>query len=325
MPQLNILRMTQQFASPTATIAMRIPYSYEYQRAFLDRLRKANPAWVAIDTLYTTTTGRDIQVIRIEEAEQTGDPTAHATILVIAREHGTEPASSWVAHGMIQRLLADDAQALRHNTTWLIVPILDPESVDAAIFAGYVESFGRGYTETTPEEVYEYAKYCADYVNAGKTIDIAITLHNVETNECPNLFCPFIDFSKKAATLQLNQPLFAAFQQHAYLVGDYQQPWDVGLMQARLPGWCALYYGSLDLDYEVNDRFPGNRLPLAQLQQMGAIMVQEISRYLRSEEGQRWHRMCRETLATRDAERQEYFTRNDITRRTKQQVLSLGY
>ena len=139
-------------------------------------------------------------------------------------------------------------------------------------------------------------KFLSHYVKAGKTIDIVINLHNVEANECPNLYCPFLDINQAASTETFNRVLYAALNARAFSTGAIGTYWGTGTLPSRLSGWCWNTFGSADLAYEVNDRFPARRLPLPRLQQMGGILAGQVRAFLNENEGKVWHFTALEAL-----------------------------
>ena len=67
IPTLHIFRIKQQFRYPTATIAMRVPYTYTYFISFINKLKEHINKSIYIDKIGTTTNNRPIFVIRIED------------------------------------------------------------------------------------------------------------------------------------------------------------------------------------------------------------------------------------------------------------------
>lgn len=64
---LNIFRMKQKFAASTATVAMRVPFTYTYQQLWLEKLKAAKLPGVCIDECGKTPQGRLLQVVRVED------------------------------------------------------------------------------------------------------------------------------------------------------------------------------------------------------------------------------------------------------------------
>ena len=79
------------------------PYRLSDLDRLIDSIRKHR--LVQITSIGKTAGGRDLEVIRI------GDADAPYRVFVRGRAHPWESGSSWVAHGLIQRLLKDDADA----------------------------------------------------------------------------------------------------------------------------------------------------------------------------------------------------------------------
>lgn len=311
LPQLNIFRMTQRFSSPTATVAMRIPCLYSFLHAYADRLEQAHLPGVTVETIGTTPEGRALQVIRLDDPGATLKPAERKTVLVIAREHTTEHASSWAVLGMIKALLAatPDARALRKETTWLFIPLEDPDGSAHVQFDHMTDRFMLGNGETSPPEVFAYARYMTDYVYAGRPIDVAISLHNVEANEGEHLISPFADKRFLSTVLTVNHLIFDAVRQHGFQTSNPDVPWDQGFATFRLYGWVALSFGTLDLAFEVNDRYPKSRLILPRIFDLGGAMVAPISTWCASADGQRWHLRVRKLLTVKALERTIYFER----------------
>jgi hypothetical protein len=98
-----------------------------YRLSDLDRLLagiRGNPL-VEISTIGRTVAGRDLEMIRI------GDPAAPYRVFVRARAHPWEAGSSWVAQGLIQRLLKqdDDAKKFLKVFSLYILPMANKDGV----------------------------------------------------------------------------------------------------------------------------------------------------------------------------------------------------
>ncbi len=89
-----------------------------------------------------------------------------------AREHASEQIGSWVVFGALKALLADTPEAarLRKNTTWLLLPIFDPDGVAAAEYEPRTERCLLGNNagpRTTTPETSAYLTYLRAFANAG--------------------------------------------------------------------------------------------------------------------------------------------------------------
>ncbi|MHB9132106.1 MAG: M14 family zinc carboxypeptidase [Armatimonadota bacterium] len=313
LPNLNIFRIKQRFTANSATVAMRIPFTYSMLQTVIARLKQQQLPGVTVEEIGTTPQGRKLQVIRIDDTDAIATPDSHKTVLVIAREHATEHASSWALFGMLSALLQDtpDARRLRHGLTWLLVPIQDPDGSANSTFDRLTDRFCRVNDPATPSEVYDYARFITRYIYStpSHTIDMSVSLHNVEATECENLFSPFVDFRQQSTVFAVNRRIFANLQQEGFLTGKPDVPWGTGMMTFRLYGWVADHFGSLDLAYEVNDRYPPNRLSLARLQRIGSLLTASLSDWLASNDGKEWHLRTQKITALKIIERTVFFQR----------------
>lgn len=322
-PKVNIFRVTHTFAQPTATVAMRVPYTYTYLQTVLARLRAADIPGVTVDEIGETTGGRKLQIIRVTDPD---DPRANAhTILVTAREHATEPAGSWVVQGMLNALLRD--QTLRTGRTWLLVPILDPDGSAEAVNERITELFRKTDKPKTPIEVRLYIQYMTQYITEGGQLDIALSLHNVEANECANLYCPLVDISAMDMTEQINRLLFDNLRTKGFLLDYPSNPWYKGFLSFRFYSWCTKRYHSLGLVYEVNDRYPPHRLHLHQLAQLGETIATQLTRWTVSDIGRSFHNTNLEFLVKHRKNRKEYYLnkQHNVGSRTLHEMINLGY
>jgi len=324
---LNIFRMKQKYALPTVTVAMRVPYTYTYLQLFIQRLQQSKLLGVGVDEVGLTPEGRKLQVIRIEPP--TVDHTDLPSILIIAREHATEHASSWALHGALTRVLIESSNggSLCKDKTWLFIPIQDPDGSSHAIFDRQTETFRSGAREDVLSEVISYSRYFADYVGTDRTIDVSATLHNIEVNEGSQFLCPFVDMRMKESSIQFNRHIFKQLAADGYIVNDPNVPWAQGFIPFRLYGWIADHFKSYDLAYEVNDRYPQQRLSLLRVQRLGAIIAAAVNDWQNSEEGIAWHHRAKRAIYLHKLARLAYFERQgyDPQLRTTNDSIQFGY
>lgn len=324
----NSFIIKQRFEQPSATVTMRVPFTYTYLQSILMKVNDAKFPGVFIDELGNTPEKRKLQVIRIENPKASVTTRYRRTVLVIAREHATEPASSWALYGLLARLLeSSPTSPLRKDITWLLIPIFDPDGSANSQMDRLAEKFCNPYKDSTPPEVFSYAQYFADYVNKGNTIDLAVTLHNVEANECPNIFNPYFDNRYEKDIIAINQQLYDVLSKQGYTVPAPDETWGKGGMPIRLYGWCELHFGSFPLAYEVNDRFPANPLNLQRLQGIGGTMAEIFANWCYSDTGKQWHQRALTMLEERAKKREAYFKEpgNSADRRTKFDLLMMAY
>jgi hypothetical protein len=99
----NRVQLRVEMRGPKLYVARLEPYRLSDLDRLLARIR-GNPL-VEISSIGRTVGGRDLEMIRI------GHPAATYRVFVRARAHPWEAGSSWVAQGLIERLLKDDEEA----------------------------------------------------------------------------------------------------------------------------------------------------------------------------------------------------------------------
>jgi len=342
LPQENIFAIRHRFDMTSATVAMRVPYTVKYRDQFLERLKQANLPGVFIDEIATTAEGAKLQMVRLEPpggasggevvTEKSRDTP---TVVVIAREHATEHASSWPLHGLIQSLIADvpKARELRQGATWMVLLIEDPVGAGDNVFARMTDAFRDPHSSKTPPEVFDYARYFVDYVDKNRrTIDVAVSLHNVESDGGRHIFSPFANWRQYKLTEEFNRLLFTDMRTAGYRTGKDNSEMH-GAVPTRLYGWLAARFGTLDLAYEVNDRYPEQRLDLDRLQGLGGVMAGSIGAWCQSEAGREWHRALLSGLDKRREASAAYYreygpAREGLSRslqRARYDLLTKGY
>ena len=327
----NVFAFRQTFALPRATVAMRVPFTNAFFDAFCAQLRAADPLGVSVDEVGTTPAGHTLRAIRVEDAADTVRLDERPTIAVFAREHATEHDGSWAVYGLLAHLMQDSPQSrqLRAAATWILVPLQDPDGAALSRFERMTERFQRPHDPDIPPEVFAWTRYFADWADSGRTLDLAVSLHNVESDEAPNLSSPFVNQAHSALIENLNLELFERVSAAGFAVGSAQGI-AAGASPFRLYGWCARQLGALDLAYEVNGRFPGRRLDQAQLGEVGVALGDGLARWLWSEAGRDWHaqsalwaQMRLDKRAAYLAEKGEMAPPN--TERARYELLELGF
>jgi hypothetical protein len=154
-----------------------------YRVSDLDRLLKSIPASPRFQVMKIgkTAGGRDLEILRI------GDPSlARYRVFVRARAHPWESGSSWVAQGLIQRLIRGDEEARRFLRTYMlyIMPMANKDGValGRTRFNLNGKDLNRNWDkpadpELSPENAALEA-WLKSTINAGRQPDLAIELHN---------------------------------------------------------------------------------------------------------------------------------------------------
>ena len=215
---LKIFRIHQRFAQPTATVAMRVPFTYTYYRSLLQKLRDAHLPGVTVDNLGQTAEGRELTAIRVEDPAATTHldihpltqsvrnepavrvqvtgadaqaPDQRGVIVVYAREHAMEADGSWVVDGVLRSLLSHAHDDLLKQYTWILIPILDVDAASHSMHEGaaihaFIYSKGTKYSPYI-----RYDAYLRAFANANRPIAMAVSIHNPECREYPVALSPF--------------------------------------------------------------------------------------------------------------------------------------
>ena len=327
----NVFSFRQNFVQPRASVAMRVPFTNGFFDTFCAQLQAANPPGVSVDEVGATPAGRTLRAIRLEDAADTIRLDERPTIAVFAREHATEHDGSWAVYGLLARLMEDTPQSrqLRAAATWILVPLQDPDGAAISQFERMTEKFQQPHDPNIPPEVFAWTRYFADWADRGRTLDLAVSLHNVESDEETNLSSPFVNQAHSALTADLNAELFARVQAAGFAVGRTNDI-PAGASPFRLYGWCARQLGALDLAYEVNGRYPQQRLDQAQLGELGAQVGEGLARWLWSEAGQNWHHQSAQAARARLDKRAVYLQQKGAmappdSERGRYELLELGF
>jgi hypothetical protein len=175
----NRVLLHVEMTSPQLYVARIEPY----RLSDLQKLQASLPAGpkVQVTRIGKTVGGRDLEVIRI------GDPMlAPYRVFVRARAHPWESGSSWVAQGLIQRLLRSDEEARRFLRvyTLYILPManMDGVALGRTRFNLNGKDLNRNWDkpadpELSPENAALEA-WLQSTIKAGRQPNLAIELHN---------------------------------------------------------------------------------------------------------------------------------------------------
>ena len=106
-------------------VAWGPPFTPQDTDELLEQAGKTLPAATPFD-LARTRGDRPVRGLSVSEAAS----PAPTTIWIQARQHAWESGSSWVARGLVEWLLSEDADAswLRHHAEVFVVPIMDVDN-----------------------------------------------------------------------------------------------------------------------------------------------------------------------------------------------------
>lgn len=174
----NRVQVKVEMRGPRLYVARMEPYRLSDLDRLLTSIRGHRS--VEISSIGKTVAGRDLEMIRI------GDPAAPYRVFVRARAHPWESGSSWVAQGLIQRLLKEDESAKKFLKVFslYIVPMANKDGVarGGTRFNLNGKDLNRNWdapadARLAPENA-ALEKWLEGMIAAGRRPHLAMELHN---------------------------------------------------------------------------------------------------------------------------------------------------
>ncbi len=152
------------------------PYTNEHLRSLAKELR------LRVDSVGKTPEGRDIPLLTLGSGQK--------VVWLMFRQHGWETGSSWAGEGAVRFLSSNDelAARIRREATFKIFPLCDPDGVARGNvrFNKFGFDLNRNWDVEDREkmpEIWAERKAVLDWVDAGKRLDLFLSVHNTETGE----------------------------------------------------------------------------------------------------------------------------------------------
>lgn len=172
------VRLTVTMPGPKLYVARLEPY----RLSDLDRLVESvrGHRLVQIESIGRTAGGRPLEIIRL------GEDRAPYRVFVRARAHPWESGSSWVVHGLIERLLKHDAgaRAFLEQYTVYILPMANKDGVARGMtrFNVMGKDLNRNWDrpadpDLSPENA-ALERWLERMIAAGRRLHLAVELHN---------------------------------------------------------------------------------------------------------------------------------------------------
>jgi hypothetical protein len=261
-------------------VALRVPYTLEYQQRYLASLPKQKG--LDIITIGHSAEGRPLTLIKIGRGDEQAEKE-NPCILMYAREHCDEPDSSWAVQGALRFLISNtpEAEQIRQKFTFLLIPMLDPDGWARGVHEGIWQSFGIGSARSL-----ESASYLAWLKNIGGRVRLVFDLHNPEPNRWQHIMCERLPTDGRR--LALGKELFELVVQDARSAAYAVHPLvaQQNAMAGRLCGRVAAEWGSVSVLYEVSSQWPAHRLFVGDgrgLRDLGVVLLRAGVRLLPKE------------------------------------------
>ena len=170
------VRLAVEMPGPKLYVARVEPYRLSDLAHLLDSIRRSPRAQMT--PIGKTAGGRDLEIVRI------GDGRAPYRVFVRARAHPWEAGSSWVAQGLIQRLLRDDARRFLERYTLYVLPLANKDGVARGMtrFNVLGKDLNRNWDKPadpaiSPENA-ALERWLEASIAAGRQPHLALELHN---------------------------------------------------------------------------------------------------------------------------------------------------
>jgi len=285
---LNTFTMAKQFNSPNAAVAMRTPYPYDFQHEYMTKLKKENIHGVIVHEIGKSIRRHNLYVVEISDPNATVEKLKERrVVLMYANEDGSEPDGSWVVNGamnyLIQGIQNNDTEVnkILSEVTFLFVNMLDPVGWSNSTYGAMTYEFNYNDDETNRQEAVKYASFINNWCGDREMrLDVVMNFHNIECNEASsNLLCPLIDLRQVTYISELNKFILTNLSN----IKTSETVWMTNFALNRFMNWCNEVWGSLQIPYEINSRYPNNRLSMKDLDNLGESFVLVINKYFSSD------------------------------------------
>jgi zinc carboxypeptidase/carboxypeptidase M14-like protein len=162
------------------------PYTNQQLQRLLDEFKRS-------PDLRQQIVGRTVQdraMLLLTITDESEPDTQKKVIWLMFRQHSWEAGSSWAGEGALRFLLSADLVALqmRRTAIFKIFPLCDPDGVarGGVRFNAHGFDLNRNWDavdETKMPEIAAQRKAILDWVDAGRSVDLFVSLHNTETAE----------------------------------------------------------------------------------------------------------------------------------------------
>jgi murein tripeptide amidase MpaA len=180
------VRLTIRFKPERGT--MWIAHTAPYTKRELGRLLDTRHPYLRQESIGKTFRGRDFPLLTITDTSV--PETAKKVVWLMARQHGWETGTSWVADGAVRFLLSSDPEALklRRSTVFKILSMFDPDGVAEGAVRFNVNGYDNNRNWDTVDaklmpEIAAAKNAMLGWLDAGHRIDIFLALHNTESTD----------------------------------------------------------------------------------------------------------------------------------------------
>lgn len=235
-------------------IALGPVYNVSRWQGLVDQIQD-HPMVTSVEIIAKSLQGRPLHLVAITDPSV---PSSEKSgIWAIARQHPGEVGGSWMAEGLLQWLLSEDAEAraLLKKTTFYLVPLMNPDGVALGNYR--VNSAGanlnREWDHPDPDvapTVAAVADRIQTFVSSGRSFDFFVDFHAYSSLR-KNFFYYSGRDRAPAAHVQEMEALMARFQEiNGDFTRDLSSPSSDGKALAR--GWVFETFGTRAVTFECS-------------------------------------------------------------------------
>lgn len=187
------------------------PYTNRHLAALLEANRRSR--YLKNEAIGKTVEGRGMPLLTITDPAVAD--AGKKVIWLMFRQHAWESGSSWVGDGAIRYLLSADAEAarLRRGAIWKILPMADPDGVAAGRVRYNANGYDLNRNWDTAEpvampEISAQRKAILDWVDAGRRVDVFLSVHNTENGEYLQVPAAFRELGERVLKLLTERTTF---------------------------------------------------------------------------------------------------------------------
>jgi hypothetical protein len=176
----HTFQFSQLFNNEPVWIAYAHPYTTSRLKSVIDEIKTSE--FVRIENIAKTEQGRNVTLVKITDTRVPDDDKTN--ILILALQHAGEDAGAYMAEGLIDFLISDDAEAKKARETFnfMIVPMMNPDGTynGSSRYNMQMEDLNNIWLndELAQPEVTGVKDWAESWYADGNEIDLFIDIHN---------------------------------------------------------------------------------------------------------------------------------------------------
>lgn len=254
---------------------MRTPYTSDLNEAVMEQLSEVGKH-VRVHEVGTSQKEHPLYIAQV--GGTMGDAASkQPCVVLVCQEHADEHSTGQFGFQTLHALLRlrKSNKAVR-NTTFLVIPQLDPMGTDRNYYSRIARKFDDDTSRATQKA---FVSWFRDWANAGNRLTMVINMHHIEGGERDINFFP--GYLPGGSRHRHTQPFLSTFVRRMKKAGySATADGEVGGMIHRLGGFLDVYMGSPHMLLELNTHAKSRHLNLQDLYLMGGMMVRTVASYL---------------------------------------------